>query len=286
MERVAVTGAGGLLGRLCVAVLESRGHMLLGFRHETFDISSSNDRSRLAAWNPTVVVNCAAWTDVDGCARNPALALRINGTAAGALAEAAVQAGARCVQISTNEVFSGSKQAPYLPEDEPSPINPYGASKLEGERLVAAAGQGNLIVRTAWLFGPRRPSFVTKILTAAARAAERGEALRVVDDEWGNPTWAPALAERIADAIEAERHGVVHLAGWPAVSRHGWASRILDAAGYSIEVEPILSAEFVRASRPPLRSVLAVMADDALRLEWTDPCDHYVHGVTARTAAQ
>ena len=286
MERVAVTGARGLLGRQCVSAFTAHGHAVLALPHDSFDIARASDREGLATWRPSVVVNCAAWTDVEGCARDPERAMAINGTAAGALAEAAAACGAKCVQLSTNEVFDGRKDVSYRTDDPPNPINPYGASKLAGEQLVAAAGEANLVVRTAWLFGPGRDTFVTKILAAAARLRERGEPLRVVDDEWGNPTWAASLADRIVAAVEFGLRGIVHLAGGPPVTRFGWAMEVLKAAGVSQPLERIGSAEFSRDSRPPLRAVLVVSPADAEYLRWREPFVGYVRQLTMDESAR
>ncbi len=190
-RRTAITGAVGQLGTELVRAFAAAGDEVLALARPEFDITRPADLKRLTAWRPDVVVNSAAWTDVDGCARDPERAMRINGEAAGAVAAAGAAAGALSVQISTNEVFDGELDRPYAEDDEPSPINPYGASKLAGERAVATANPRHLIVRTAWLFGPRGTNFVTKILAAAERARAAGEPLRVVDDEWGNPTWTP-----------------------------------------------------------------------------------------------
>jgi dTDP-4-dehydrorhamnose reductase len=276
MERVAVTGAGGLLGRASVAELERRGHAVRQLTHGSLDITRHDHLARLRAWAPTTILNCAAWTDVDGCARDPQRAMAINGAAVGDLAAAAAQCGARLVHISTNEVFDGALGRAYRTDDVPNPVNPYGHSKLEGELRVQASGTAWLIVRTAWLFGWGRETFVTKILSAATKASERGDSLHVVADEEGNPTWVPALAGRIADAIEVHRSGIAHLAGVPVTTRFDWATEILAAAGVAVRVDPIDSSEFARASNPPRRAVLDVDPEDARYLDWREPCASYV----------
>jgi dTDP-4-dehydrorhamnose reductase len=187
--------------------------------------------------------------------------MRVNGTAAGAVAEAAATVGAMSVQISTNEVFDGDRDRPYGEDDATNPRNAYGAAKLRGEQLVMAANPRSLVVRTAWLFGPGGVNFVTKILGAAARALEASQSLRVVDDEWGNPTWTPFLAEDIRALVERGVTGIVHLAGEPATSRFGWARAFLDRG---VEIEPISMREFQRASRVPQRAVLSTSKAQSL----------------------
>lgn len=254
-RRVAITGAAGQLGRELVRAFQETGDEVLALGRPEFDITRSTDLRRMSVWSPEIVVNAAAWTDVDGCAREPERAMQVNGYAAGAVAAAAAVAGALIVQISSNEVFDGSRDRPYTEIDAANPINPYGASKLAGERLVAGRNARHLIVRTAWLFGPGGRNFVTKLQSAADRAQLQSVPLRVVSDEWGNPTWAPWLAEVIATSATAQPPGVLHLAGEPPATRMDWARVILDSR--SIRLEPISIDEYVRPSRVPPRAVLS-----------------------------
>jgi dTDP-4-dehydrorhamnose reductase len=276
--RVAITGAGGQLGRQLLTAFE-RTADVVAFGHGDLDLADPDAGRLLAAASPDVVVNSAAWTDVDGCARDPERAMELNGRAPGSLAAAT---DALFVQVSTNEVFDGSADAPYAEADAPNPINPYGASKLAGERAVAAAARRHLIVRTAWLFGPGGLNFATKILDAATAAASRGEAIRVVDDEWGNPTGTPALADAIVAAValhDERRPAILHLAGQPAVTRHVWAQRVLDARGGLPAPMPVPATTFPRPSRVPPRAVLATGLADALGLppiDWGSELDTYV----------
>jgi dTDP-4-dehydrorhamnose reductase len=193
--RVAVTGSTGRLGRALVHALEEApftGPMgPIAWGRDVFDLDAPEAiQQALERDQPEVVVHTAAWTDVDGCARDPGLALRRNGVATGTLAGACARRGIDLVIVSTNEVFDGSRLdgVGYAPTDEPRPANPYGASKLAGETAALRAfdGGGTLgIVRTAWLFGPPGPDFPRKIADAADRSTAAGEPLRVVADEWG-----------------------------------------------------------------------------------------------------
>jgi dTDP-4-dehydrorhamnose reductase len=271
VRRVAITGAGGRLGVELVRAFAAAGDEVLALARPEFDITRAADLERLTAWHPDVVLNSAAWTDVDGCARDPERAMRINGEAAGAVAAAAATAGALIVQISTNEVFDGTLDRPYAEGDEPNPINPYGASKRAGELAVAAANARHLIVRTAWLFGPRGADFATKILAAANRAWSAGEPLRVVDDEWGNPTWTPWLADAIAALVSDSRSldaRIWHLAGEPPTSRRRWAEHVLKDV--DVQILPITLADYPRPSQPPRRAILDTGRAGAmgLTLEW------------------
>lgn len=271
-RRVAITGAAGRLGSQLVLAFGRAGDHVLPLSRPDFDITRESDLTEMVRWKPDVVVNAAAWTDVDGCARDPMAAKRINGRAAGAVAAAAASANAVVIQISTNEVFDGGREAGYDEEDEPAPINAYGASKLLGERLAADANPRHLIVRSAWLFGPSGSSFATKILHAAREAHRAGRSLPVVSDEWGNPTWMPSLANSMVTILgdpDLMRPGILHLAGLPPVSRHGWAQVLIDAAGLAVSLDPIPSHQFRRASRPPLRAVLRTSRPRAVDL-WDD----------------
>ena len=259
--RVAVTGAAGQLGRQVVRAFGADGWKTLRLEHGHGDITSDATITDIKEWRPQVVVNCAAWTDVDGCARDPERAMAINGEAAGRVAEAAAAADAVMVQVSTNEVFDGSTYEPYREDDEPSPINAYGASKLAGERFVAQWAPRHLVVRTAWIFGPGGRNFPGKILEIARRQAAAGEPVRVVADERGNPTWAPDLAEAIRIAVIAFGDGtlgpgVLHVAGEPPASRFEWAETVLKEVP-GVQLVPISLDQYPRPSRVPPRAVLS-----------------------------
>ncbi|PZR62256.1 MAG: hypothetical protein DLM71_07015 [Chloroflexi bacterium] len=280
--RVVVVGAGGQLGSALVERWRGRGDEVLALGRAELDLDAGDGADGAAglpaivAFRPAVVVNAAAWTDVDGCARDPQRAMRVNGIGAGLVAGSASQAGAVTVQISTNEVFDGSAHRPYREDDEPSPINPYGRSKLAGEEAVRAANPRSLVVRTAWLFGGDRPSFATKIRAAAERSVESGRPLRVVADEIGNPTPVRELARAIVELVDRlagnpaeapaatpgtaglpDAPGIYHLAGEPAVSRLEWARQLLGNMP-GLRLEPISLADYPRPAPVPPRAVLDV----------------------------
>ena len=193
--------------------------------------------------------------------------MRINGEAAGDVARAAAEAGAVAVQISTNEVFDGRLDRSYSEDDGPNPINAYGASKLAGERAVAAANPRHLIVRTAWLYGSGDRNFPGKIRQVAERMIAEGRPLRVVGDEWGNPTDVRWLAPAVRDLVDLARAesvplGIHHLAGSPPTSRFDWATFLLD--DLALTIEPIRLQDYPRDSRVPTRAVLDVSAAAAL----------------------
>ncbi len=242
--RVAVTGAGGRLGRALVAALEDAPFAgpfgPIAWDRLAFDldapagIDSVIDRDR-----PETIIHAAAWTDVDACARDPELALARNGTATGLLATACATRGIDLIVVSTNEVFDGRRTdgRGYGPDDETDPLNSYGESKLAGERAAASAfaATGTSaalgIVRTAWLFGPPGNDFPSKILAAAERSRDGGEPLRVVSDEIGSPTYTRDLAEGIVELIGgAAIGGIHHVVNAGAASRADWARELLRQA--------------------------------------------------------
>ena len=267
--RVVVTGAGGRLGRALVAGLADapftgvRGP--IGWSRAVFDLDAPDgvgallDRER-----PEVVIHAAAWTDVDGCARDPELAVRRNGAATGVLAGACAARGIDLIVISTNEVFDGRRTdgRGYAATDEPAPVNPYGASKLAGElaarEAFAGSGSGHLaVVRTAWLFGPGAPDFPVKILAAADRAAAAGEPLKVVGDEWGCPTYVADVAEAIVELLGAGApEGIHHVVNGLFATRADWARYVVARAGLTVEVVDVPASTWARASSPPRWGVL------------------------------
>ena len=254
-----------------------------------YDLDQVDVGSALMARDgPALVIHTAAWTDVDGCARQPALAQRRNAAAAGELAMAARELGARFVLVSTNEVFDGHRSdgGGYSENDLVNPINAYGASKLAGEAAVSAAYRGAegdvSVVRTSWLFGEPGSDFPQKILAAAMRLPE-GNPLRVVADEYGSPTYARDLAHGILQLIAGHHSGTFHLVNSGHTSRAGWAERVLKTASVAAQIEPISQSDYPRASSPPLWGVLdaSKAANVGVRLRaWADALDDYMSGAT------
>jgi dTDP-4-dehydrorhamnose reductase len=253
-----VTGAAGMLGRDLVDVLAGRGAAYTALTRADLDVTDAA-AVKAAVAGHDLVVNAAAWTDVDGAEADEAAATAVNGTGARHLAAACADAGARLLHISTDYVFPGDASAPY-PEDGPTdPVNAYGRGKLAGERavreLLPATGY---VVRTAWLYGAHGRNFVTTML----RLAGVRETVEVVDDQRGQPTWSCALAERLVVLGLAARDGRA-----PAGAYHGTASGettwyglaravFADAGLDPDRVRPTTSERFVRPARRPAYSVL------------------------------
>ncbi len=313
--RVAVTGAGGRLGRALVAAFAEAPFAPLGaieWRRPDFDLDGLDDATAMRLLQrdrPEIVVHAAAWTDVDGVARDPEAAGRRNGDATGALARACVSAGVDLLMVSTNEVFDGRRSdgRGYAAADPPAPINPYGASKLRGERLATdawtaaghdapqsfetngrpARGPQLAIVRTAWLYGPPGNDFPAKILAAADRAATSCEPLRLVADEIGSPTYTADLAEAIVELVGAGTFaGIHHVVNAGAASRADWARSVLDLAGVQVATEDVPASTWSRSSTPPAWAVLAPtpLPGPALR-PWQEAVADYVPGLVRSLAA-
>lgn len=253
-----VTGARGQLGTAMCRHLEARGEPFRAFGSE-LDVA---DESAVAAAldegpRPDVLVNAAAFTKVDRCETEPALAERVNAVAPGILARLAGERGARLVHVSTDYVFDGRARRPYREDDPPAPLGVYGRSKLAGERAVHEALPEALVVRTSWVFGRGR-NFVAAILEKGRAAAAGGAGpLRVVDDQRGRPTSAWDLAEGLAALVERGATGLYHLANRGEATWWDVARAALDLAGLrDVEVEPIATASLGLAAPRPAWSVL------------------------------
>ena len=270
--RVAVTGAGGRLGSALVAALADAPFTgpfgPTAWDRSAFDLDAPDGVvDRLDADRPEVVVHAAAWTDVDGCAREPGLATMRNGAATGVLAAACAARGVDLLVVSTNEVFDGARLdgVAYSPDDPVAPGNPYGASKAEGERRAAeafeAAGKvgGSLgIARTAWLFGAPGRDFPSRILDAAEQARATGQPLRAVADEWGTPSYTADVADAIVELLADDAiAGIHHLVNGLFATRADWARYVVGRAGIDVEVEDVPMSTWDRPSRPPRWGVLA-----------------------------
>lgn len=210
-------------------------------------------RAAVRRAKPEVIVNAAAYTDVDRAQTDPEPAMRVNADAPGVLAEEAKRLGALLVHYSTDYVFDGEKGEPYLEDDPPHPLNAYGESKLAGERTIRAAGARHLILRTSWVYSGRGRNFLLTML----RLAREGNELRVVDDQVGAPTSACDLADATAALLgRPGPSGTFHMTAGGATTWHGFAREILAGAGLPAKVAAIRSAEFPRPAPRPRDSRL------------------------------
>lgn len=255
--RILITGGRGQVGRALSRLLGAAPHEAPG--SDALDVTDARAVDAvIARFAPDVVVHAAALTDTARCEREPQLAHLVNASGAENVARACAAAGVRLVAVSTNEVFDGKRRTPYQEDDAPRPVNAYGESKASGERLVAAACPGALIVRTSWVYGDGGANFVAKVLAAASS----GKPLRMVTDEVASPTCADDLAAAIlALGASGAARGVYHLANEGEASRYEWAREIVRLSGIVAGVERTTTAE-LRAGgydgpRKPPYSVLA-----------------------------
>ena len=257
--RILITGANGQLGVALQRLLTD--HELTLIDLPEVDIT---DRATLpgifATAAPELVIHCAAYTDVDGCARDPVLAYRVNAHGTQNVALACRVSGAALVHISTNEVFAGDEPGGYEEWMPHAPRNPYGRSKAAAEAHVRALLSRAYIVRTAWLYAPGGRNFIHAIL----RRARETSTVRVVTDEVGNPTYAADLAAAIAQLITTGQYGTYHFVNSGACSRWAFANEILRLAGVAAANVPILSSAYPRASTPPPFAALHNRAGAAL----------------------
>lgn len=249
--RIIVTGANGQLGTDLRHVLKD--HDVFPVDIEEVDITDFDAVGRyVGEVRPDLIMHGAAFTDVDGAELNPDLAYKVNAIGAQNLAVAAERWGAAILYVSTDFVFDGTKKEPYLEFDGPNPLSVYGASKLAGERYISSLTNRFYICRTAWLYGRHGHNFVKTMLKLGE---ERGS-VSVVDDQVGSPTYAADLAEKLVEIGTSGRYGIYHTTNAGQVSWCGFAKKIFELAGMSVEVKPISSTEMTRPATRPAYSVL------------------------------
>jgi dTDP-4-dehydrorhamnose reductase len=284
--RLLVTGAGGMLGNDVLRAGERAGHDLLGLAHRELDITdatavkSSLARAQRDLGGLDVLINCAAFTDVDGAETDSEQAHAVNADGAGELARAAAAAGAALVHVSTDYVFSGEAPrgadgAPraYVESDPTGPRSVYGQTKLAGELAVLGASARHAVVRSSWLFGVDGRNFVATMLDLAAKRA----AVQVVTDQVGCPTWTGHLAPALIGLAEREVAGLCHLAGAGHVSWNGFAQEIFRQAEVSCRVDPATSAEMARPAPRPAWSALETEREDLVPMpDWRDGLAGYL----------
>jgi dTDP-4-dehydrorhamnose reductase len=284
-QTIAIVGSGGRLGAALLREWRKRGAEVIGLDRAGLDLADERAiRDRLGAIDFDTLVNCAAMTNVDRCEREPEEAFRVNSSAVGTMAEICARKRARCIHISTDYVFDGTKRTPYVEEDEPRPISQYGESKWSGEKLVLAASEKHLVVRVSWVFGPDRPSFLDQILQRALKE-DRVEAIA---DKVSVPTYTLDAAEMLWRVLERpELGGILHVCNSGECTWQEYGQHALDcavAAGMPLrarKVEPLKLVEmkaFV-ARRPeytPLSSAKFAGVTGVTVRSWQEAVDDYV----------
>jgi dTDP-4-dehydrorhamnose reductase len=249
--RILLAGRRGQVGVELEPLLGRRGE-LTALDRDALDLSDAMAIRRVVReLQPGLIVNAAAYTAVDRAESEPEPAARVNAAAPAVLAEEAKRAGALLVHYSTDYVFDGRQRTPYREDDATNPLSVYGRTKLEGEKAVRASGARHLIVRTAWVYGEGR-NFVNAILAKAAA----GEALRVVDDQRGAPTWARDIAAKTVDLLEKKQESLFHVTAEGEASWHEVAREILKLKGLDVPLAAIPTREWPTPARRPAYSVL------------------------------
>jgi dTDP-4-dehydrorhamnose reductase len=257
--RTLIFGGTGMLGRAVTVEARRRGFPALALSHAQADVT---DRERLLYWarefRPELVVNAAAFTQVDACETETERAFAVNGAAVDGIAEAAASCGAALLHVSTDYVFDGRGSEPWREDAPTAPLSVYGVSKLLGERQALGYGRAQ-VVRTSWLFGPGGPNFAATIV----RLLREGKPLRVVDDQRGCPTYTPYLAAALLDLASLGGSGVIHYRNREPVTWYGFAREIARLWSATASVIPVTTAEFPRPAVRPAYSVLDVSRFEA-----------------------
>jgi dTDP-4-dehydrorhamnose reductase len=258
-KTVVVFGCRGQLGVELMTVLQARGYAAVGFDRSEIDISNAEQVERaFAAQDPAIVINAAAYNQVDVAEKEPLPAMQANGLAVRNLAMACRQHDARLVHFSTDYVFDGTAGRAYTEEDATRPLGAYAVSKLAGEIYAQAYLDNPLIIRTSGVFGPgglntARGNFIEAML----RLAASGQPIRVLNDHVASPTYSPFLAARAVDFVDRSLAGIFHVGGGEAISWFDYAAMIFRVAGLNPELKPTNEREFRTAARRPKYSALS-----------------------------
>jgi dTDP-4-dehydrorhamnose reductase len=292
VKRVAIFGAGGQLGVELKAEFTARGFQVAAFERARADITdAARLEQALAEFQPAIVLNPAAYNQVDAAEADPLAAFQVNALAVRNLAVACRKTGAELVHFSTDYVFDGLAGRSYHEDDSPHPLGAYAVSKLAGELYARAYLDQPLMIRTSGVFGPGgmdtpRGNFVELML----KLAGNGQPIRVLDDHVASPTFAPALAARTADLVERDARGLFHLGGGTPISWFEWARKIFFAAELTPALTPTDVNGFQSAARRPKYSALSNAKAEMLGVAPMPSLDEairlYLEARTARLAPQ
>jgi len=271
--KVLIIGAGGMLGRDIMLAAENAGHEVTGYEHVGLDVTDPERlRRRLNIDRPDVVINSAAWTDVDGAESDEQNCFEVNAVGAGNVAVMAEKVGAKVLYVSTDYVFNGGKEGPYVESDLPAPLSVYGRSKLAGEQATVEANRRSFVVRTSGLFGIGGPNFVDTML----RLGEAGEVL-VVHDQIASPTYTWHLAYGLIRLLDSGSFGLHHMAAGGSCSWYEFAREIFERADMEVVTMGATSEMLGRAATRPANSALASEIPHAIELpSWQDGLTSYL----------
>lgn len=274
--RVLITGSSGQLGKAVVELFFKNGIDVYPIPHSRLDITDRKAVDEIIrSYLPDVVINCSAITDVDLCEREIDRAFKVNAIGAKNLALVTQRYNTHLIHISTDYVFDGKKDSPYIEFDKPNPINNYGKSKLEGENFVRTFSQRFTIVRTSWLYGDGN-NFVKKIL----ERVKQEKLLKVVDDQFGSPTYTYDLAKALMTITKEQAHGLYHFANVGIVSRFQEARFIVEKLKLGVEIIPVKSEEYsTLAERPrytPLKNYLLELEGLFYARDWESALEEFL----------
>jgi dTDP-4-dehydrorhamnose reductase len=257
--KILVTGAKGMLGKDLIPVLKESSHEVVETDIEELDITKAGSlREEAKRIAPEVIINCAAYTQVDKAEEEPDKAFLINGIGVRNLALLSKDWDIPLCHISTDYVFNGEKTGPYLPNDPTDPVNMYGYTKLAGEKYLQWIGNKFYILRTSWLYGQFGKNFVYTIL----RLAKDQKELKVVDDQIGSPTWTVTLSQIISKIIQTPKYGIYHVTDKTekGISWFQFAQEIVGLSGLESQIFPVMTEAFPRPAKRPRNSVLDLEA--------------------------
>ena len=277
--RVLITGAKGLVGRALVEHCLASGDEVSSYDHNALDIADADAvESVIGAERPDAVINCAAWTDVDGCERDPEKARQANAFGPENLARASRKADAILVTISTDYVFDGKKEGFYTQRDQPNPISVYGNAKLEGERRAQTEHARTIVVRTGYIFGPGGKNFLSNVVSLA----QRGEKFKAISDYWGTPTYGRDLARRLRELAQLDLPGVYHVVNsGDGASFETFSVEALRLAGLPTGGFEVIEGDSLGRPAPrPRNSRMKCLVSEAIGLAplplWQESLAHFV----------
>ena len=252
--RILLIGKNGQLGHELARALPAVMEEVIATDRSQLELTDPDAIRRVVRdARPNVIINVSAYNAVDRAEDESKLAMTVNGSAPGVLAEEAKRLGALLVHYSTDYVFDGSKRTPYLEDDAPAPLSTYGASKLAGELAVRSSGSRYLLLRTSWVYGPRANNFYEVV----KRKAAAGEPMRMVDDQTSVPTPASFLAATTIALLEKDASGLMHLVPSGEATRYDFAREIVRLSGSRSQLEPARTTDFPSAARRPAYSVMS-----------------------------
>lgn len=268
--KIMVTGASGMLGQDLCPILENIGAFVIPTQTDNLDIKDKNAVNNfIKQTRPDIIIHCAAYTNVDKAESKKDAAFEVNFNGTDNIASAAAENNALLIYISTDYVFDGTKNMPYLPNDKTNPQNIYGASKLAGEESVRKHCQKYYITRTSWLYGHHGKNFVETMISYADRPE-----LKVVDDQIGCPTWTVELCRGIIKLISSQKpYGIYHICGSGSTSWYGFAKEIFNQMNLKVNLKPCKTNDFPRDAKRPQYSV---MDNNSICPNWQDSLREYI----------